>query len=325
MEIDTAREQVARLFAPLPDDATPPAADVVDALPQLELLRYAIHAPYFLPDAVRARVGGSMRDALRPIAGALGVDVLDLVGCLRRGDPTLRIARPPWRLAGHDHLGALDVRGKLVIADPCHLTRRGHLSSLRVDVRPGAWHAFVKCDRELPVKSIGLAVIHEAHRDSARSRGEKLGVFVVDSGRGAIADARIDKEPALRARLTGDLPIAEALLGDVVCVAGTRWGDGAYDAYGVRAGGALVAVWLDLYGEQADPEQCESPFDPDYDAVWAAPAKPAIAYSARIRLAPGDRIRHPIFGEGQVIRDVDRGKVEVGFGDGPRVLVHDRR
>jgi hypothetical protein len=58
-----------------------------------------------------------------------------------------------------------------------------------------------------------------------------------------------------------------------------------------------------------------APVIPPFD-----PSKPPRPYSPKDGYAPGERVRHPSFGEGVVATVPGPGKVEVAFGTGMRVL-----
>lgn len=64
----------------------------------------------------------------------------------------------------------------------------------------------------------------------------------------------------------------------------------------------------------------------DWDALLAAANLERIRpYSMRQSYGRGDVIRHKVFGLGIVVREAGRGKVEVSFRDGTRLLACDRR
>jgi hypothetical protein len=50
----------------------------------------------------------------------------------------------------------------------------------------------------------------------------------------------------------------------------------------------------------------------------------AVAYSPKVRLAPGDLVEHPVFGLGVTTALKDSTKVEILFPEGPKVLMHGR-
>jgi len=58
-----------------------------------------------------------------------------------------------------------------------------------------------------------------------------------------------------------------------------------------------------------------APVIPPFD-----PSKPPRPYSPKDIYAPGERVKHPSFGEGVVASTPGPGKVEVAFGNGLRVL-----
>jgi hypothetical protein len=50
----------------------------------------------------------------------------------------------------------------------------------------------------------------------------------------------------------------------------------------------------------------------------------APAYSPKLKLTVGDVIRHPTFGVGVTVALKDSTKAEILFGDGPKVLIHNK-
>jgi hypothetical protein len=57
-------------------------------------------------------------------------------------------------------------------------------------------------------------------------------------------------------------------------------------------------------------------------AIAGQPVNAFKAYRISLTLGQGELLRHPKFGDGVVVRVIDRGKVEILFKDGPRTMAH---
>ncbi|MBL8939779.1 MAG: hypothetical protein JNM69_34815 [Archangium sp.] len=232
---------------------------------------------------------------------ALGVSARVIVAALRAGRFPLE---PPQPVKGWEYLGAFETDGAVTVSDPCAIdskhTSAPFMLALRLEVRPGEWHVFVRPGSAAHSdRTAELACLHADGFDTFAD--EALGSIGIDSGMAGMFDARCPRP------VEG---LEEGVHHGRCAVATTGVGDGSYPVFVGRAHGAVVKVRVHFL----DPPAAE------LDTTFT-PKSNGRAYSPKARYAVGDCLTHPTFGSGTVVGVRDR-KADVRFADGVRVLVH---
>jgi hypothetical protein len=88
----------------------------------------------------------------------------------------------------------------------------------------------------------------------------------------------------------------------------------------------LVPAWEETAGRvrPKPPPRPKARPSPEDLVVEADPSRPVRGYAMSERYQAGDRVAHPMFGEGVVQGPAGPGKIKVRFEGQPRVLVHER-
>jgi hypothetical protein len=89
---------------------------------------------------------------------------------------------------------------------------------------------------------------------------------------------------------------------------------------------ALAPAWEEGAGRvrPRPPPRPKARVQPVESVVEADPSRPVRSYAMSESYRPGDRVAHPLFGEGVVQASAGPGKIRVRFDGQPRVLVHER-
>jgi len=298
----------------------------------VELMRAARWTPERLELPARRFVFSREGRLLEEIAQALGMSQRALDGAIARGDASLRAPSPPRELENHEYLGAFRVEGQhVVVADRCYVDQDKDLLRVRVPVKPGVWHAYLRPDPVYPGRTLALIAMHEAHIPDVKLRGVKLGIFGVDGGCATIVDGAALEDASFVREIKEPRRFEEGMLRDRGCASFTYDGDGAYAVMGVKVKGRVVALRANVsrdpsYDHFDSPEATRAMKEAAAkERVWKAMMAEGgefRAYSPRETFSMGDRVRHTKFGDGQVTRLIDSGKVEVAFQEGTKVLIH---
>lgn len=246
---------------------------------------------------------------------------------LRRKDPLVRLPECPWSMAGYEYMGVFRVERGLIISDRCYVNRDHMLLALRTPALAGQWHAYLRYEPNFIGRTVAMVVVHENHFDKAKESGEALGFFGVDAGCAVIVDQRVLDDAELLSALVETSDWDEGPIGDVGLFAYTYDGDGMYNVRGIRHEGQIVAVRANVtrdedYDYHTPPPPVHYTKSLDAALETAGPAKP---YAPSETFAMGDRVMHKKFGEGLVTKIVDKGKVEISFPEGAKILVHGQK
>lgn len=267
-------------------------------------------------DVLMAELAAAFRKSERVVRAAL-----------RRKDPTLRAPESPWPLAGYEYMGAFRVERGLIVADRCYVNQDHMLLSARTPALAGTWHAYIRNEPHLEMRTVAMLVVHEDHFDFAKQPGVKFGNIGVDAGCAVIVDQRALDDAELVHALTETSDWDEGLIRDVGCFAHTNNGDGMYKALAIHHGDVVVAVRANLSRDEAydyhtPPPPKEYTSSLEGALATAGPAKP---YSIHATFVEGDRVAHKKFGEGLVTNVINAGKVEISFPEGVKMLVHGQK
>lgn len=247
------------------------------------------------------------------LALRLSYRMLQLVVARCDTDLNLEAPESPYALTDHEYMGSITVGDELIVADRCYIDRPAPPLALRTPARPGTWHAFIRHATGFCDISVGIAVVHDDFPDDLEHNGDELGAFGVDSGSAVIADVRAATNMAFWG--DGERAWVEGSISDEACFAFTAHGDGMFPARVLTRQGRATMVRASLAGDR------EALIRP----LLATPLDPTVdPYSSKRIYQPGDRIRHPAFGDGTVTKVLAERKVTVAFSEGPRTVLHSR-
>ncbi len=242
---------------------------------------------------------------------------------LRKKDPTVPIPERPWHFAGFEYMGHFVAQRGLIVADRCYVHREEKFLSVRTPCLSGTWHIFRRYHPDFDGRTVALLVVHEDHFDKAKEPGNELGCFGVDAGCAVIVDLRVLENAELVEKLTQSSDWDEGPVDDVGCYSLTFDGDGLYNVRGVEHDGEIVAVRANVSRDPDydyhTPPPTISKTSPEIEVPASAQAKP---YAPSETFVPGDYVTHKKFGTGIVKSIVDKGKVEITFPEGIKILVH---
>ena len=275
-----------------------------------------------------------LRHAADPACGLLLPDrsSIQLVGCrvpLRTAAPDPKQAEDPNRGVGEIDLLGLSDSGRLAVFGLAH-------------VEPDAARAGTG---ETPLRALlevlANAAIAWANRDAlreeiadafARQVGEEAPLLLLlgaprywdlcrrrSAQKGAAWIHQME-------RLARDI---EACVGVRVHYLALEPGVVAVDAEGwpALAGPPRIAPAWDEFAGRVRPKPPPRPKprkEPEETIVAGDPSRPVRNYAMSERYEAGDRVAHPLFGEGVVQGPAGPGKIKVRFEGQPRVLVHER-
>lgn len=273
---------------------------------RLPLHARALFAAETLDDAARLREGITRDGFFAALGAAVGLSARGMLAAVRAGRFPLS---PPRTIHRYEYLGPFASDGRLEVADPYNLRKRGKIDfafalSVPVDAHPGVWHAYVRAGRgDAAGRTAELAVIHDDGFDVVAA--DEIANIGVDAGMAGVFDHECP-EPE-----TAGL-FVESVVHGRGAFARSGYGDGIYPVFAGELGGKVAKLRLAFLEDER----------PAFDATlyW----RPIRRYAISATFAVGDTIEHPKFGAGVVIGAID-GKIAVEFDDGRRrALVHGR-
>lgn len=182
----------------------------------------------------------------RKLAAALGITVTEVAAQLQDEAVLPRSPRAPRRLDGHRYLGAFDVHGSLLLADPCYSGSSDPDLVCTTRALSGRWHAYVRCEVGQHWAA-ALLVVHAENFATATELGRSFGVIAVDSGRIAVLDRNptegLDDE-------WGEGGLDDGMLDNNGCVVATAYGDGGHGARRHCIDRQAVMVRVNLTGKR---------------------------------------------------------------------------
>jgi hypothetical protein len=237
------------------------------------------------------------------LAVALGITERALASALRAGVFPLE---PPRPVPGYDYLGSFTTSPAITVADPIYVGKPGGGPlplAQKIQAREGTWHAFARNGAgNAADRTAELVAIHDG--GFATYAAEVIGSIGVDTGTAGIFDKGF-KPP----KRDDDAPrFEEGIVLGLGVVTWSGYGDGFYNVFAARSGGAVVKIRIGFLD------------DAHLDRSYAAPAG-GRAYSIKTKFAVGETVMHPKFGAGTVTA-VLGDKIEVAFADGTRTLAH---